>query len=119
VQDNGAVFTDAYAEDVANSATLSADVSWSNASVSNTVEDWDYSIKDAIAYTDYSISIDHTYDTASGLSSILGSVLISFNCHAEVTTYGIPPFMGVIPGAAADARVSINGNATMDFTFRN
>jgi len=115
VQDESAVYTQAYLSDVAHYMTFSYDLGGQNASLSNYQTDFDGSF--TYSYTDYSISINHSYNTATGLSSIWCSAAIGFYCDAEVNFSGAPPMFGVIPGAEASARVSINGNATMDFTF--
>lgn len=115
VQDESGVFTSASESDVANYMTYSHDLGSGNASLSNYDQDFDGSF--TYAYTDYSISINHSYTTATGLSSIWCSAAISFYCDAGVDFSGTPAMFGVIPGAEATAQVSINGSATMDLTF--
>jgi len=115
VQDDSLVSTEAYISDVANYTTYSYDLDSNNATLSN----YSLSFSDPFvtSYTDYSISIDHSYNTATGLSTIWASAVVGYYCDAEINLAGNPPMFGIIPGASASARVSINGSATMDFTF--
>jgi hypothetical protein len=118
VEDDGIVSTDAYSYDAAHNPFLSEHLSSSNASLSNILQGMDTPANsEAYAATDYSLSYSHGYTTASSLSTVMGSALISFNCHAEIKTSGTPPQFGVMPGGSAIAAVSIEGSVTMDFLF--
>lgn len=118
--DRGFVWTFAYAEEE-NGGTpiLSADVSSDNATTSNVVESTDphpTSISYADAKTDYEISIDETYTSASGLSTILASSLVAFTCSVEVDGIrtGTPTD---VPVADGWAMVFIDADVSVTLTF--
>jgi hypothetical protein len=114
-QDHSEVFAEAEGSEVANFRTYAYDLGGANVTLSNShLED----IGDFTrVYSDYSVSIDHSYNTATGLSLLFGSATISYDIDCEAYSNGTPPFMGVSPTAVAYGRISINGNVTMDFTF--
>ena len=115
VLDDSDVFTQASADEVVGTRTFDYDLGGQNATITN------YHLDNANsftrAYCDYSISIDHTYSTATGLSTIYGAAEISYDVYCEAHSDGTPPMFGVVPDAVTWARVSINGNVTMDFTL--
>jgi len=109
------IFAEAEGSEVANYRTWDFDLDGTNATFTNShLEDiYDFTR----VYSDYSVSLDHSYNTATGLSSILGLASISFEIVCNAYSDGVTPFMGVIPDADSYGRLSINGNVTMDFTF--
>jgi len=115
VQDDSQVFTEASADVAAGVRNFDYDLGGTNATITNQHLD---NVPDFTrAYCDYSISIDHTYNTATGLSSIYGIAKISYDISCNASSDGTPPPFGVIPDAVGYGRVSINGNVTMDFTL--
>jgi hypothetical protein len=114
-QDSSQIFADATGSEAAGARDWDFDLDGSNATFSNShLEDiYDFTR----VYSDYSVSLDHSYTTATGLSQILALTQISFAVYCEAYSDGTPPPMGVIPSADSYGRLSVNGNIAIDLTF--
>jgi hypothetical protein len=113
--DSSQIFAEATGSEIAGARDWDFDLDGSNATFSNSHLEDIYNF--TRVYSDYSVSLDHSYNTAAGLSSFLALASISFQVYCYSNTDGIPPFMGVNPNADSYGRLSINGSVAIDLTF--
>jgi len=114
-QDSSQIFADAAGSEVAGTRDWDFDLDGSNATFSNSHLEDIYNF--TRVYSDYSVSLDHSYNTTTGLSDILALVSISMRIECDAYTDGTTPPMGVNPNADSYGRLSVNGTEAMDLTF--